>query len=524
MESNSTDNTDSINELQIKAKKEQKYIKRVVNNNNINLEEKLDILIFQFGITREEVEEMINFLGLSLTESQFSAAKLHTLKKKKRYIISSAQNASHVNLKFLHNIEKYAEFIDAEIGIIATRYKNPTSMFKEGDDVWDEKVHKYLTANRQFLHKDVILLADLKVQATSPNPTNGIELFGDGASCIVGAPRIEMRSVPVLPSQKQKFLYSTGSVTQPNFTDSVAGGKAAEHHSYGFIIVEIENDEIVHLRSVSANNDGAFNDLKFRIEDEIISEEKVDCLVWGDCHFAQKDNKVTFAFRNLCYDLGITTSVLHDVWDSQSINVHNIKDPIVQHQLMKDGKDDLKKELKQMEKELQWFEENMKTTYVIASNHDDMLDRAMIQSDWRDNLKNAEIFVKLLNLSLSGKAKEGLIPYRINKKFSKIIALGLNDSLVKNEVELAIHGHRGPNGSRGNIQSFSKLSQKTIIGHSHSPGIRWGCYQVGLSCGMQHGYNEGLTSWAYAGVTLNKHGKRQMIVFNKESLTYTTLY
>lgn len=524
MEDNAIEHIESPNQLQIKAKEEQRYIKRVVNNNNINLEEKLDILTSVLKNSREEVEQMINFLGMSLTQSQFSAAKLHTLSNKKRYIISSAQNASEVNLKFLHNIEAYAKFINAEIGIIATRYKNPTSMFKEGDDVWDEKIHKYLTANRQFLHKDVLLLADLKIQATSPNPTNGIELFGDHASVIVGAPRIEMRSVPVLPDQKQKFLYSTGTVTEPNFTDSVAGGKAEAHHSYGFVVVEIESNDIVHLRSVSADHEGSFNDLIYRVEDAIVTQEEVDCLVWGDSHFGQKNPLVTFAFQNLCIDLGIRVSVLHDVFDSQSLNVHNIKNPVKQHRLMKEGKDDLKAELKQMSDELQWFEENMKQTFVVASNHDDMIDRAMVQGDWRDNLKNAEIFVKLLKLKLSGKANEGLIPYSINKKFKNIIAFGLNDSYLLHGVEIALHGHRGPNGSRGNIQSFAKLSEKTIIGHSHSPGIRWGCYQVGLSCGMEHGYNQGLTSWAYAGCTLNKHGKRQMIVFNKETLTYTTLF
>ena len=71
---------------------------------------------------------------------------------------------------------------------------------------------------------------------------------------------------------------------------------------------------------------------------------------------------------------------------------------------------------------------------------------------------------------------------------------------------------------------FLNYQKKTIIGHSHSPAIKWGCYQVGISCSMKHGYNKGLSGWAYAGVTLNKYGKRQMIIFNKDSLTYTTLY
>ena len=50
-----------------------------------------------------------------------------------------------------------------------------------------------------------------------------------------------------------------------------------------------------------------------------------------------------------------------------------------------------------------------------------------------------------------------------------------------------------------------------VIGHSHTPGIKWGTYQVGISCGMKHGYNQGLSSWAYASVTINDRGIRQMI-------------
>ena len=485
MENKNNENSETI-KFEI-SKEDKLYIKRICNNNNINLEEKLDILTDHCSVSIETMQEIINFLGMTLSESQFSVAKLHTLKKKKRYIISSAQTASPVNIKFLNNIKAYAKFINAEIGIIATRYRNPTSIWKEEGDVWDERVHEFLTANKQFLHEDVLLLADLKIQATSPNPTNGLELFGDTASCIVGSPRIEMRSIPVLPGQRQKFLYSTGSVTSPSFTDTVAGGKAAAHHSYGFVIVEIEDEFTVHIRNISADSEGSFNDLVFRVENESVSQEQVECLVWGDSHFAQKDDAVTDAFRGLCSDLGVTMSVLHDVWDSQSINVHNLKDPIVQHELMKTGKDDLGKELDQLYEELNWFEENMDKTLVIASNHDDMLDRAMTQGDWRDNLKNAELFVQFLSLKLSSQANNGIISYCINTDFTKIKALGLNDSYIYSGVELAIHGHKGPNGSKGSIQSFSKLSTKTIIGHSHSPSIRWGCYQVGISCQMQHG-------------------------------------
>lgn len=507
------------------SKEDQSFLRRICNNSVLTEREKIKKLSNRFNVEETILHAWAEELGLSLESSEYAKAACHTLAKKKRYLISSAQNASPVNEEFLDNMKVYAKHIDAEIGIIATRYKNPTSVYEESGDRWDMKTHPYLTAKRQTLHKNLLLLADLKIQATAPNPTNGIELFGGMKSVIVGAPRIEMRSVPVLEDQIQKFLFSTGSVTSPNFTDTVAGGKAAEHHSFGFVVVEIENEDVVHIRNISAHEDGSFNDLIYRVDNGKVTQEGTEYLIWGDSHFAQKEDDVTKAFRNLCDELGVRKSILHDVWDSASVNVHNISNPVVQMELWRDGKAILKNELTQMLQELKWFEKNMDETIIIASNHDDMIDRAITNYSWRDFPPyNAESFVKLEKLVVDGKAPDGVIPYIINKNFTKVTAIGLDNSWVRHGVELGLHGHKGPNGARGNINGFAKLSTKTVIGHSHSPAIKWGCYQVGVSCGLKHGYNKGLSGWAYNGVTLNKYGKRQSITFNKDTLTYTTLY
>lgn len=500
-----------------------KYMKKFMNNPNYKFTEKVNTLKDKYNIDKETLFTWFKELGIHNGPTQFEKAKFNKLKASTRYLISSAQTASPVNPVFLQNMEVYAKHINAEIGIIATRYKNPTSIWNEDGDVWDETVFPYLTAMRQVLHPKLSLLADLKIQATSLNPTSGLDSFEGTKSCIVGSPRVEMRSIPVLPGLDQIFLYSTGSVTEPSFTDTVAGGKAAEQHSFGFVIVEIDTDEVVHVRNVIADADGSFNDLWYRVENSFVLTEDVETLVWGDSHFAQKDVKVTHAFQKLCADLGIKKSVLHDVWDSQSINVHNIKNPIVQYQLIKEEKNILQDELNQMFNELDWFTNNMQFTLVVNSNHDDMIDRAMVQGDWRDNLQNAETFVKLLAIKLSGKANEGLVAHMINERYHNIVALGPEDSFIKHGVELGLHGHKGPNGSRGSINSFCKLPTPNIIGHSHSPGIKGNTVQVGLSCGMKHGYNQGLSSWAYASCTLNKRGARQLIILNKDTLTYTTL-
>ena len=508
----------------ILSKSDIRYIKKYMSNPNYQYDIKKETLMEDYKIDEETLMEWFQDLDIHIGSTQFERAKFHTVKKSKRYIISSAQTASPVNKVFLSNLEAYAEFIGAEIAIIATRYRNPTSIWKEEGDVWDSAVHPYLTARRQQLHKNLVLVGDLKIQATSINPTGRLETLEGNKSCIVGSPCVEFTPIATLPEQEQKFIMSTGSVTEASFTDTVAGGKAAELHRYGFVIVEIENDDVVHFRNVVAESDGTFNDLIYRVEKQQVSDEDVGTLVWGDSHFAQKVQEVTDAFRGMCTDLGITKSVLHDVWDSKNLNVHNTKDPITQHKLLKDPQNTLEKEFEQLLEELEWFDDNMHETIVVRSNHDDMLDRAMSHGDWRNNLQNAELFVEFLYITLTGRAPKGLIPFIIDRNLEKVRALGIEESYIQNGVQLALHGHKGMSGSRGSLNQFSKLITPNIVGHSHAPHIKGNTYQVGVSCSLHHGYNEGLSKWAYASVTLNARGARQLIVLNKNTLTYTTLY
>lgn len=507
-----------------------RYIRRIMNNSTARLsyEDKKKAIMLEYKITEETFERWLSELGMSSGPSIFEKASFSRIKTSNRYLISSAQNASPVNTTFLNNMKAYASHIGAEIGIIATRYKNPTSIYKEEGDIWSEEVIPYLTALKQDIHKNVTVLADLKIQGTSINPTRGCDAREGHKSIIVGSPCVEMVSVPVLPTQTQKFIHSTGSVTDPNYSDTLAGNKAGEYHNYGFVIVEIENESIAHIRNVIADVDGSFNDLVYRVEDGEVSTEEVETLVWGDSHFAQQTEEITAAFRGLCTDLGISKSVLHDVWDSQAINVHNLKDPIAKHRLIQQGKNNLQAELDQMMDNLVWFNENMDKTIVVRSNHDDMLDRAMSKTDWHADLINAQTFVKLLGikLGLSTSDNDDLIPYLIKHEanLDNVVALGLNDSYIYNGVELAIHGHKGTNGAKGTLSTFAKHPTPNIIGHSHSPAIKWNCFQVGVSCKLDHGYNSGLSGWAYAACTLNKYGGRQMIVLNKDTLSYTTLY
>ena len=88
-----------------------------------------------------------------------------------------------------------------------------------------------------------------------------------------------------------------------------------------------------------------------------------------------------------------------------------------------------------------------------------------------------------------------------------------------------MHGHIGASGSRGSLSQYSKLSTKSVTGHSHSIGRIGGAVSVGTSTHLRLAYNIGASSWVNAHGIVNRLGKFQHIVFfhTKDGLEYTTL-
>ena len=57
----------------------------------------------------------------------------------------------------------------------------------------------------------------------------------------------------------------------------------------------------------------------------------------------------------------------------------------------------------------------------------------------------------------------------------------------------------------------AKLGTTTIVGHSHTPAILEGCYQVGVTGKLDQGYNKGPSSWMHAHCVLYGNGKRSLL-------------
>lgn len=447
---------------------------------------------------------------------------------KQRFIVSWAQSETPIHEQFLKNIEAYAEFIEAEIHIICGKYKNPTSLEAskreekkdKNKNYWDAKLFPYLSANRQNIHKYLTILGDLKISPTASTPLSGLNGVTALESCILGHPRVHLKSLPVLDGYPNKLLVSTGAITLPNYTDTKAGKKGDFHHALGFVIVELDGEDF-HIRQVQCNSEGMFYDLIYKVEDgkTSISNDTYPAIVLGDIHYGDHSPEDLKLSLGMARTFKAENVVLHDIFDGKSTNHHEINNPFRQLENEQTGRGDLKKEIENI---ISFVQENEDLNFVVVrSNHDDFLDRWLINSDWRKQPNRAE-FLRLAGILASGNAVKGAIPHELDANCSNVVTLGINDSYRVCGWELGIHGHLGANGSRGGIIQYKGLNTKTITGHVHTPQREDGSLSVGMLTNFRLGYNNSLSSWMRGNAIVYPTGKASHIHITNNK--YTTLY
>src|SRR6266404_1864634 len=94
------------------------------------------------------------------------------------YVITAAQNATPVDQDFWACLNQVAKCREAELLAIPIRYKNPTSRWTESqanEEVWAPELGPYLWNTRRELNRNLVLLGDIKVQATASEPLNGFD-------------------------------------------------------------------------------------------------------------------------------------------------------------------------------------------------------------------------------------------------------------------------------------------------------------------------------------------------------------
>lgn len=453
----------------------------------------------------------------------------------KTYIITGAVNNTDIHLGLWSNIQALAEHYDAEIIVRPILYNlnayrrmgadTEDVDAEEGADIhFDAAVKPYFQSSRIELAPGLHFAGDAPITATAASPLSGYKTFTGEASGIFAATRVEMAAVATMKRADAKMLYTTGVVTQRNYTETKTGQKADWHHSYGAILVEVDSDGDYFVRHLGSSEDGSINDLGLTVRNGRVQEcDNIAALTPGDIHVAQLQEhikKAIFGPKGMVDQLRPAEVHLHDLHDHQSRSHHNTRNPFTLYELHNKGRESVADEIRKNADFLNYASREWLRLVVVGSNHDDHLRRWVAETDWKSDPINARFYLqcalKTIDAISSDDKQFHLLEWACRDLGAPddVVFLRPDQSWRVFDIECGLHGDKGVNGGRGTLKSLSQTGSKLNIGHSHSPGIVDGAWQCGVTGGTEDldmGYNEGPSSWSRTLIATYVGGKRTMI-------------
>lgn len=447
----------------------------------------------------------------------------------RRFVFTTAQNNTRIHEDFYSSLlnfctHKQAQLVVGKITYNKNGFQNGT---KESDQLWyDPRLSEYFIDQRAEIAWGLQWCGEVNVLPTATNPISGFENYCGPNSGIIPHSKVAMQSLPRMPEDPPRFLFTTGCVTLRNYIQKKSGQKAEFHHTYGALYVEINDEGEWFARQLIADKSGKFYDLDMEFSPSGWEDgHRVLAVNWGDIHVEKHDPEV---FAGAFWDTNSIRRVLkpefqfmHDLTDFSARSHHNLKDKF--HMFNTKLKhDSVQLNIHKTAVFLAGISSQDCKTVVVSSNHHDHLKKWLNNDDVRWDFDNVRYWHEL-NLLYYQELEKGNEPdiYKLalqkQDTFINTIFLGDNDSFVipmhsgDTGVECGMHGHLGPNGSRGSSKGFRNIGKRVNVGHMHTPSIIDGVYTAGVSASLDMGYNRGPTSWANSHIITYRNGKRAII-------------
>jgi len=326
------------------------------------------------------------------------------------------------------------------------------------------------------------------------------------------------------------------TVVESNHQFTLAGG-VLTGNCYGSVIAEVNSEGNWWVRQLNADSEGTIYDLTLRVHDGKVTDgHSVTAASWGDIHEADIEPSVQestwLAEDSICSVLKPETQFSHDTIDFRYRNHHDVGNPHIAFDKFVNNKDSVESEVGSA---CEWLvarsieaEEWGGKIVVVDSNHDNAMMRWLREGNYRNDPVNALFFLRLQTAVYEAIARNEyngfhLFEWVFEEYFGygskhDIQFLRTDESYIicdnaspGSGIECGMHGHLGPNGSRGSINNLAKTGHKANVGHSHTAGIRDGVYQAGTSSKLDLGYNKGPSSWSHSHIIVYPNGKRTIV-------------
>lgn len=434
--------------------------------------------------------------------------KISDLRQSKFFVITSAVNDTEIVSSALAVFKKIAKQFNGCLLVIPTVYKNPDLAHQgvSGSYTWPAEVLPYICNVNFKLNENFMIKGEARIEHCVVNPLAGLNNAGTTVSEIYGHSQVAMRLVAAPKDELPKMLHTTGTISKPNYGGSIRAQKAKHHHSISALVVEVQGDKFwtheLHFDGVGAH----FIDQYFT-PDKVIKSGAA-ALVYGDVHARSLEPKIESLLNQVRTRLKPNYNVFHDVHDHHIGSHHNQGDVLFYLRKERSGELRIRDELMKSVK----FLKSKENAYVIDSNHDRHLNQWFNRFKPQQDPVNAPLYYELATLvqtEISEGRDTNLFRAFIHKYLPDVTFVNANSVFNIAGVDCSQHGDRGPNGSRGSLQSLSKSGHKMIVGHSHTPGIEKGCYQVGvMSSNLE--YAVGLSSRMNSHAIIYPNGKRAL--------------
>lgn len=498
------------------------------------------------GIHRRTVERHLR--KTHLLKKPLAGGKRHAAAEKndlpgtgkiKRYILTAAQNNTHVHKTFWDNLLAMAKHYNAEILVGTFSYnqnnfgrlavKQGTKKAYEHTLWFDPLLKPYIRDAKVELAPGLTWCGNMNILPTMDNPIAGLETYGGSTSTIFPHTKIEMRSIATTPDLPPKMIYTTGACTLMNYIQKKEGIKAEHHHRYAFLLVEVDGEGNWWVRQVAARKSGRnIQDLNVIAEGgQIVSTDAtVEAITWGDLHACIAQPEVVETSQDMLDVLHPKHQFLHDIMEGVSVNPHMRKYKAIHEKFTAwlRGLHRVEEEFKQTRVVLERYLRPWCKTVCPDANHD----RAWIKKwlreyDYRVDPPNTEIFLRLQKFMYE-ELRAGKMAKNINLiKFAMENEAGLKSGAIRFllpdepyqlcEVECGMHGHLGPDGNFGSPNALAKIGKKATTAHTHSAGIYHGLYVAGTSSKLttEWDYTTGPSSWSHSHVILYGNGQRAIV-------------
>lgn len=433
-------------------------------------------------------------------------------------VITSAVDGFAINEIFLKCLQNYCKVNKATLVILPVNHGKPFN-----EDRYPKEIQDYIVDQNVSIENKTLILGSMKLGSTLESPLHGMNSFSKGKNIILGHPQVQLKTLPRKAEKYPAIVTTTGTISLPHYGENKTSQKANFNHSFSAVFLDGKNPS--KIRHLNFDGEGFYDVSGYYTEKKVEPIKEISALVTGDehvCFYDQSILEATYGKSGIVSTLKPKYIVRHDVLDCYAISHHHRNNVLTRYIKHKTGSNDIEKELNQTIDFINKTTPKFSTSLIISSNHNNHLLKWLNEADPKFDLVNAKIYHKLMYMLLDeiDKSQENSIlpnyadPFQMwatEKINENIKFLASSDSFELHGIDLNNHGDLGVNGSRGSNNQYKDLPLKSIIGHSHSPGINCGSYQVGTSSELRLEYNKGLSSWDTCHCIVYPNGKRQLI-------------